>query len=173
MRLHVFTLALACVFQLCRLPASAQTVQNQASMHPTKASTDTDNPIAILEVGASTNWNFSGGAATFAPTLRQNVLPSRTGLNWRRECRPSTRATRPNGIQIFSSRSPGPCPATPSSCSAWSRNGLISNETAKRRIPSPESWLETSCSGQREGTALGGTWSQPMITALLAVISSR
>ena len=75
MRIRVFMLALAYVFLLCCLPASAQTVQNQASMHPTKASTDTDDPIAILEVGASTNWNFSGGAATFAPNLAAECTP--------------------------------------------------------------------------------------------------
>lgn len=34
-----------------------------------------DDPVAILEVGASTNWNFSGGAATFAPNLAVECTP--------------------------------------------------------------------------------------------------
>lgn len=49
-------------------------------------------------------------------TLRQSVPPSRTGLNCRRVCHPSTRATRRNGTRIFSSRSSGLFPARPSSC---------------------------------------------------------
>jgi hypothetical protein len=34
-----------------------------------------DDPAAILEIGAATNWNFSGGAATFAPNLAAEVTP--------------------------------------------------------------------------------------------------
>jgi hypothetical protein len=37
-------------------------------------------------------------------TLRQSVPPSRTGLNWRRVCRPFTLETRRNGTRIFSSK---------------------------------------------------------------------
>ena len=75
MRIRAFTLAGSYVFLLCCLPAFGQTVQNKASMHPTKAPTDTDDPVAILEVGSSTNWNFSGGAATFAPNLAAECTP--------------------------------------------------------------------------------------------------
>jgi hypothetical protein len=32
-------------------------------------------PVAILELGAATNWNFSGGAATFAPNLAAEITP--------------------------------------------------------------------------------------------------
>ena len=34
-----------------------------------------DDPAAILEIGASTNWNFRGGAATFAPNLAAEITP--------------------------------------------------------------------------------------------------
>jgi hypothetical protein len=75
MRIRTFTLAGAYVFLLCCLSAFGQTVQNKSSMHSPKASTDMDDPIAILEVGASTNWNFGGGAATFAPNLAAECTP--------------------------------------------------------------------------------------------------
>jgi hypothetical protein len=48
---------------------------NDPSIHLMKASTDADDPVVILEVGASTNWNFSGGAATFAPNLAAVCTP--------------------------------------------------------------------------------------------------
>src|SRR6202789_4387912 len=64
MRKHTFTLTGACVFLVCCLPAIGQV-----------APKDADDTIAILEVGASTNWNFSGGAATFAPNLAAECTP--------------------------------------------------------------------------------------------------
>jgi|GEM_PF-876688 len=33
------------------------------------------DPIAIVEIGAATSWNLSGGAATFAPSLAAEVTP--------------------------------------------------------------------------------------------------
>jgi hypothetical protein len=74
-RVHAFTLAGAYVFLSCCLPASGQMAQNDPSIHPARASTDTGDTVAILEVGASTNWNFSGGAATFAPNLAAECTP--------------------------------------------------------------------------------------------------
>jgi hypothetical protein len=58
---------------LC-LSASSQTSLGKPADHPQQASEDKD-PVAILEVGASTSWNFSGGAATFAPNLAAEVTP--------------------------------------------------------------------------------------------------
>jgi hypothetical protein len=75
MRIHTFTLAGAYVFLWCCLPAFGQMAQNNPSIHTTKASTDTDDTVAILEVGTATNWNFSGGAATFAPNLAAECTP--------------------------------------------------------------------------------------------------
>jgi len=75
MRIHAFTLAGAYVFLLCCSLAFGQRAQNDPSIHPTKTSKDTDDTVAILEVGASTNWNFSGGAATFAPNLAAECTP--------------------------------------------------------------------------------------------------
>src|ERR1700691_4566237 len=75
MLIRAFTLAGAYVLLLCCLTAVGQTAQSNPSIHPTKASTDTDDTVAILEVGAATNWNFSGGAATFAPNLAAECTP--------------------------------------------------------------------------------------------------
>jgi hypothetical protein len=55
---------------LLAMQASSQT----PSGHPQKAGEDKD-PIAIVELGAATSWNFSGGAATFAPNLAAEVTP--------------------------------------------------------------------------------------------------
>jgi hypothetical protein len=62
-RVRVFMLAQI----LCCLPAFGQ------------ASSDTDDTVVILEVGAATNWNFNGGAATFAPNLAAECTPME---NW-------------------------------------------------------------------------------------------
>ena len=74
MRLLVFTLTGACLFLFLCLPSLGQTSSEASSGHPQKASEDKD-PIAIVELGAATSWNFSGGAATFAPNLAAEVTP--------------------------------------------------------------------------------------------------
>ncbi len=78
MRLCAFTLAGACVFLFLCLPAfgqaSTETYSAAPSGHLFKAGEDKD-PIAILELGAATSWNLSGGAATFAPNIAAEVTP--------------------------------------------------------------------------------------------------
>ena len=74
MRTSVFTLVGACLFLLLYLPAHGQTSPGERSGYPQKANQDKD-PIAILELGAATNWNTSGGAATFAPNLAAEITP--------------------------------------------------------------------------------------------------
>ena len=66
---HKATLPLLMLLLLA-MQASSQT----PSGHPQKAGEDKD-PIAIVELGAATSWNFSGGAATFAPNLAAEVTP--------------------------------------------------------------------------------------------------
>jgi len=75
MRIPTFTLIGAYVLISCCLPAFGQMAQNNPSIRSTKASTDTDDTVVILEIGAATNWNFSGGAATFAPNLAAECTP--------------------------------------------------------------------------------------------------
>jgi len=74
MRLLVFTLTGACLFLFMCLPFLGQTSSDGSSGHPQKVSQDKD-PIAIVELGAATSWNFSRGAATFAPNLAAEVTP--------------------------------------------------------------------------------------------------
>ena len=66
---HKATLPLLLILLLTR-QASSQA----SSGHAQKAGEDKD-PIAIVELGAATDWNFSGGAATFAPNLAAEVTP--------------------------------------------------------------------------------------------------
>jgi hypothetical protein len=74
MHSYLITLAGACLFLHFCLPAQGQTSSSATSSHPQEASDDKD-PIAIVELGAATSWNFSGGAATFAPNLAVEVTP--------------------------------------------------------------------------------------------------
>src|SRR6201998_1823758 len=74
MRPYVFTLAAACLFLFPFLPAHGQT-SFKASSSQAREATEDKAPIVILELGAATSWNLSGGAATFAPNLAAEVTP--------------------------------------------------------------------------------------------------
>ena len=74
MRPCVFKLAGLSLLLLLCLPAHGQTASKTSSVAPQKASEDQE-PVAIVELGAATNWNFSGGAATFAPNLAAEITP--------------------------------------------------------------------------------------------------
>jgi hypothetical protein len=72
--LYVFAFFGTCLFPFLCMPARGQTPTKASSGDPQKTSEDKD-PIAIVELGAATSWNFSGGAATFAPNLAAEVTP--------------------------------------------------------------------------------------------------
>src|SRR5579863_7972658 len=74
MPLYVFTATAACLFLFLISPALGQTFSKVPCGDPQKAVHDKD-PIAIVELGAATSWNLSGGAATFAPSLAAEVTP--------------------------------------------------------------------------------------------------
>lgn len=71
---YVFTLSGACLFLFLFLPAQGQTSSKASATHPQQTGEDKD-PAAIIELGAATSWNLSGGAATFAPNLAAEVTP--------------------------------------------------------------------------------------------------
>ena len=56
------------------LPAYDQAVPQASPAHAEPTVDDKENR-AILEVGAATSWNVSGGAATFAPNLAVEIEP--------------------------------------------------------------------------------------------------
>ena len=74
MHTRVFTLAGACLLLLSCLPTHGQTSSEASSSHQQEPAEDND-PVAIVELGAATSWNFKGGAATFAPNLAAEVTP--------------------------------------------------------------------------------------------------
>ncbi|MGA8441914.1 MAG: hypothetical protein WB762_01540 [Candidatus Sulfotelmatobacter sp.] len=74
MRLYVFTLTGSCLFLFLCPPSHGQTSSKAPCGDLQKVAEDKD-PIAIVELGAATNWNLSGGAATFAPNLAVEVTP--------------------------------------------------------------------------------------------------
>ncbi len=72
MRLHTASLLAAVLW--CCPPVLAQ--GSGSTSAPSKLlSREPDEPLVILEVGAATNWNFNGGAATFAPNLAAECTP--------------------------------------------------------------------------------------------------
>jgi hypothetical protein len=74
MRTRVFTLGVACVFLFLISPAHGQTSLDRSHGHEQQLSEDKD-PTAILEIGAATSWNVTGGAATFAPSFAGETTP--------------------------------------------------------------------------------------------------
>ncbi len=63
---------------MCLLLFSCLPVDGQTSVGHSSGDAQTVNdkdPKAIVEVGAATSWNFSGGAATFAPNLAAEITP--------------------------------------------------------------------------------------------------
>jgi hypothetical protein len=111
-RTYGFTLAGACLLLFSSPFMSAQTSTPQSFGHTREVGVDKD-PVAILELGAASSWNFSGGATTFAPNLAAEVTP------------------------ISCSRSRGRCRRKPSLCSApvpngfiGGRRGMVSNSVA-------------------------------------------
>ena len=75
MRTRVFALLRAHLFLFSCLHAHGQSAQNVKDQHPTDVATNEEDEIAIVEIGASTNWTFRGGAATFAPNLAVECTP--------------------------------------------------------------------------------------------------
>jgi hypothetical protein len=74
MRICVFTRAGVCLFLLFCVSAYGQASSKAPGARPQEASEGRD-PVAILELGAATSWNLSGGAATFAPNLAAEMTP--------------------------------------------------------------------------------------------------
>jgi len=72
MRLPVLT-PFAANLLLC-LPVLGQTLAIPPA-EPKQPAEVEDDPRVILEIGAATSWNTSGGAATFAPTLAAETTP--------------------------------------------------------------------------------------------------
>jgi hypothetical protein len=78
MRLFAFTFAGVSLFLFLCPPAHGQTSSKAPCGDPQKAVEDKD-PIPIVELGAATTWNLSGGAAAFASNLAAEVTPME---NW-------------------------------------------------------------------------------------------
>ncbi len=72
MRLPVPTPFAACLL-LC-LPLAGQ-VATSPPFKPNQRIEADDDPRVILEVGAATSWNTTGGAVTFAPNLAAETTP--------------------------------------------------------------------------------------------------
>jgi len=73
MRKYAFSLSGICLF--LSLPVFGQRIENKNTT-PSSGTGETKNDtVAILEVGAATSWNITGGAATFAPNLAAECTP--------------------------------------------------------------------------------------------------
>ena len=74
MGIRIFVLAIASGFLFLSLPAHGQASSGRSSGQSHEVSEDKD-PAAILEIGAATSWNVTGGAATFAPNFAVETTP--------------------------------------------------------------------------------------------------
>jgi hypothetical protein len=74
MRICVSTLAVACIFLFLVLPVRGQT-SSVPSFDPRQEAFQDKDPVAILEIGAATSWNVTGGAASFAPNFAVETTP--------------------------------------------------------------------------------------------------
>jgi hypothetical protein len=74
MGIRIFMLAMAFGFLFLSLPTHGQGPSSRSSRDSQQASEDKD-PVAILEIGAATSWNVTGGAATFAPNFAVETTP--------------------------------------------------------------------------------------------------
>jgi hypothetical protein len=74
MRRYVFTLGVPSLPIFLCLLVHGQTSFQQSSAPVHSADNDKDSK-AIFELGAATNWNTSGGAATFAPNFAAEITP--------------------------------------------------------------------------------------------------
>jgi hypothetical protein len=74
MRIRTSAQAVACAFLFLVLPVRGQTSPVLSFGQPQEAFEEKD-PAAILELGAATSWNVTGGAASFAPTFAVETTP--------------------------------------------------------------------------------------------------
>ncbi|HTH52488.1 MAG TPA: hypothetical protein VL495_00975 [Edaphobacter sp.] len=74
MRSPIYTLTVACLLTFLCLPACGQASFGVSSTRRQETREEKE-PIAVVELGTATSWNFSGGAATFAPNLAAEITP--------------------------------------------------------------------------------------------------
>ncbi len=74
MTTRVSALAGACLFLVFNVLVDAQICQSRPP-GPRQEATEDKDPAAIIELGAATSWNVTGGAATFAPNLAVETTP--------------------------------------------------------------------------------------------------
>jgi hypothetical protein len=73
-RRSAFLITAISLLLFCSRQVHGQTLPNEPSVHAPTTQAD-DDTLLILELGAATNWNFTGGAATFAPNLAAECTP--------------------------------------------------------------------------------------------------
>ncbi len=77
-RIQIFVLALAGAF-LSALPVRSQTSPDHTPQ-TLEGISEEKEPAAILEIGAATSWNLTGGAAAFAPNFAVETTPIKDRL---------------------------------------------------------------------------------------------
>ena len=74
MRTRVFMCVIACASLSLNLSVYGQSSPDR-SPSLSEPATEEKDPVAILEIGAATSWNVTGGAATFAPNVAVETTP--------------------------------------------------------------------------------------------------
>jgi hypothetical protein len=97
MRLYVLTLTGACLFLFFCPPAHGQTSSKAPCGDPQKAAEDKDS-IGIVELGAATNWNLSGGAATDSASHQAKPKKEKPMMDPKIMARVSFKSVSPRGF---------------------------------------------------------------------------
>ncbi len=170
MRPYAFTLAGACLFLFFCLPTHAQTSSKASSDDPKKAGEDKD-PIAIVELGAATSWNLSGGAATFAPNLAAEVTPIENWLELEAGVSPfyTRKSTEWDTDLLF--KKPWTISRKAEFMLGVGPEWVHIKQNRMWPIPLPENLRETSCS-VRANTVSVGSSNRRMTTVLPGDISN-
>lgn len=138
MRLRTLTLAgaflLLCSCPLMHGQETAHTPSSQATTSPK----DSDDTIAILGVGASTNWNFNGGAATFAPNFAAECTPIENWLELEAGVSPFYTRNSTEWDTDFLFKKPWDLSGKAEFMAASARNGRTSGNMGRPAIPSQQ-----------------------------------
>lgn len=128
--MHPYGFALAGACLSLFFPLIAQAQSTGPTSHRFQEAVEDKDPLAILELGAASSWNFSGGTTTFAPNFAAEVTPIENWLELEAGVSPfyTRNAAEWDTDLLFKSR--GHSRRRRSSCLVSAPNGFISGRTA-------------------------------------------
>ena len=172
MRIRVSTLAVVCVFLFLVLPVRGQISSVPSFGHPQEASEDKD-PAAILEIGAATSWNVTGGAASFAPNFAVETTPIENWLELEAGVSPFFTHSSTEWDTDLLFKKPWTISRKAEFMLGVGPEWVHLRQNGKTTNTYPGRWPVISCSGPPASTALAGFSNRPTTIALQEVTNNR